>query len=542
MFMEQYQGDELLGDTEAGIGVDRSWIEDTSKQWDVVKLSYGDNIDVEARTATFKKYQDYDSNQRYYDAWADTDVWHRNAGADANNRIVHENAILNSKFKLDENGNVVNGEGATPISKYLYDLDAIKGGLLAQANGYTKDIESQEYANLTKEKSQNLAAELKGSSTSSMIAGIVLGHGSRAETVMEIAASPAKIMGSTLWKGVGKAFVTEFAVGLMGETLREQQIKTHMENADLDYTLWDSVQNIFIGAGLAGSIRGIGSAAVDMRTLQKISKKDSTQLLKNMRVEAGAKTSDITGLNKEILERYFRREQMKLTTDSRANIELLHKVQDDIDNGKSADIEDFTDIPMETKVADDLEANSLPDEVALEHQGRNTVEQINEIQKQVDEVPVWKEATIEDPYGGMVEPKVADEIVGEQAAKRPEIQAELDEIKRLEEEYAAEKMTPEQQAVLDRMDEGIDEKLLDYDDAEFDALTTEQKQQRIMKRYDEMGIEVDDTPAVAPVVTPKSKTPDHIKQRNIEIAEAAEDIITDGNSIHEQGYDPKGDN
>ena len=61
MFMEEYQGDELLGDTEEGIGVERDWLADTSKQWDAVKLSYGDGLDAEARTATFKKYDDYDN-------------------------------------------------------------------------------------------------------------------------------------------------------------------------------------------------------------------------------------------------------------------------------------------------------------------------------------------------------------------------------------------------------------------------------------------------------------------------------------------------
>ena len=407
--MDMYQGDIPLGKIEEE-NKERDFFEDVGTSWDIASLSFGDGVDVASRNKTFENYTDYKDNEQSYKAYSDMSVWYRSASSEKLQRQFIDKAIEEKKFMLDEEGNVVAGENASPISMYLYDNDAVKGGLLARKNGWNKQVSEQAYIDETARQSKELAAKAEGSSIGAKITGTLAGYAFRQETAIEVAASPAKIVGSSILGGMGKAFVTEFAIGAFGETLREKAIQEHMAKAGLDYTLWDSAKNILIGAGLAGSLRGIGSGVVDAKILKQV---DS----------AGLEATD-----KEILNRYFRREQYKLTTNSRANIELLHKVEDDINRGKEVDVSEFTDIDINTKTDELIPENSMPDEISKINRELGIQKDLDNINKQVDEIKPLQEAE-DDIYDGMATPKEADELFAEMSDADPEIKIELEAIK-----------------------------------------------------------------------------------------------------------------
>jgi hypothetical protein len=407
--MDTYQGDIPLGKIEEE-NKERDFFEDVGTSWDIASLSFGDGVDVASRNKTFENYTDYKDNEQSYKAYSDMSAWYRSASSEKLQRQFIDKAIEEKKFMLDEEGNVVAGENASPISMYLYDNDAVKGGLLARKNGWNKQVSEQAYSDETARQSKELAAKAEGSSIGAKITGTLAGYAFRQETAIEVAASPAKIVGSSILGGMGKAFVTEFAIGAFGETLREKAIQEHMAKAGLDYTLWDSAKNILIGAGLAGSLRGIGSGVVDAKILKQV---DS----------AGLEATD-----KEILNRYFRREQYKLTTNSRANIELLHKVEDDINRGKEVDVSEFTDIDINTKTDELIPENSMPDEISKINRELGIQKDLDNINKQVDEIKPLQEAE-DDIYDGMATPKEADELFAEMSDVDPEIKIEFEAIK-----------------------------------------------------------------------------------------------------------------
>lgn len=390
---------------------ERNFLDDVSTSWDIVNLSFGDGVDVASRNSTFAKYPDYKENEQYYKAYEDTSSWYKPSSMEKMDREMLEIAVNENKFDLDADGNVVAGENTSPITLNLFDLDAVKGALLARRNGWGSDVANQAYIDETAKQSKELATKAQGSSTSAKVVGTLAGYLFRKETAMEIAASPAKIVGKTIMGGVGKAFVTEFGIAVFGETLREQQIREHMAKADLDYTLWDSVRNILIGAGLAGTIRGIGSGAVDYNTLRKIRNSDGYK--------------NLAATDKEILGRYLRREQMKLTTNSRANVELLRKAETDLNNGKTVDVSEHTDIDIETLTDDAVEEVSMPKIMADEN--TEALRNVDELHKQIDEVKPIQQMD-DDIYEGMATPQQADELFNEMAEIDPEIKVELDAI------------------------------------------------------------------------------------------------------------------
>lgn len=376
--------------------------------WESTGLSYGDGIMEESVDRITKTYTDYSDHEEAYKAYASMTEFNTagSLASEDKRRSYYNDAIKNGVFALDDDFNVVPGASHFNNAEMLYDTNIIKGALLAQRQGLNEDVLNVTYSQVVEEKAKALDEERKQSSQWRFHTAAFAGHVFRKETIVDFA-SPAKIMAGTLWKGAAKAFAVEASLATVGEIAREEQRHRHMEKANLDYTLWDSVENILIGAGLAGSIRGAGSAVQDWATFKKISSKVRT-------VE-----------DKALFERYARRENFKLTQDTRKHIALEEKAVRDIDEGRVADVADHTEIDINTKVDDTIEEVNINDEVAK----ANPVNQddIKVFERELDEVAEVKDPTEADPYEGMVEPKVADETINE-VIDDPEIKALYDEI------------------------------------------------------------------------------------------------------------------
>jgi len=333
-----YQGGEELGDVNEALKTEPSGF---SAGWETAQLSYGGNLEEETYNKIVKTFPDYTENTKDYDAWITSNEWTM-----GNTNIVrYEKAIDNDEFRLDAGNNIILGANGVQGMQILFDMDAMRGALLARKHGYTRDTFNTQYGELAKEQAGAIAQQREGTSTLGYIGGVIAGHMMQPESLQEIATSPAKIMGSTILKGMGKAFVAEGAVGLVGEVAREQRIREHMEKADLDYTLWDSVQQILLGAGLGGTFRAIGSGVIDAKTAREI----------------GKRVTDPT--DKTIVGRFFQREEYKLTQDTNKHLALMAKAKEDMDNGMPVDIADATDIDINTKTNPDIEEISLRDEL-----------------------------------------------------------------------------------------------------------------------------------------------------------------------------------
>jgi len=401
--MERYEADMPLGDTEE---IQEETPSGFSVGWDVAQLSYGADVEDETYKSIHSKYKDYSKNAEYYDAWKNVENW----TIENNNRWRHQSAIDRNVFALDENNSVIRSENNWAGIEYLYDMDAIKGALLSQKNGFNKDVFNAEYSNITKSHSNRLAKEREGTSTAGYITGTLAGHMLQKETAIDFM-SPGKIMGKSIIGGAAKAFATEFGFALVGETLREQRITEHMEKAGLEYTLWDSVENILINSGFAGAIRGIGSAVIDKVTFNKI------------------KNGIPDKTDKEIFERFARRENYRLTNNTNKHIDLMHKAKNDMDNGKVADVAEHTEIDIETKTSDAVEEVSIADELAVREKEQGLPEQTQKFEADFDETPTYKDATDSDPYEGMTTTKEADELNAEMAEFDPEIKIEMEAIR-----------------------------------------------------------------------------------------------------------------
>lgn len=386
---------------------ERSWFEDVKTAWNISDLQKGEGVELASMENTFSQYPDYKENEQSYKKYADMSKWYKSKDHEDITRHQIDKAIDDGKFALDKNGNLIRGENSSPISMFLFDNDAVKGGILARRNGWNKQSSDKAYSDETAKRSKELADEIKGASASAMLAGGMMSYVADPITAMEMAASPSKIVGKTIAGGMAKAFVTEFTIGAFTETLREKQTQDHMARANLDYTLWDSAKNILIGAGLAGTIRGIGSGVYDANILRKID------------------SSNLQATDREIMNRYLRREQSKLTTNSRANIEILHKVESDINKGKTADVSDYTNIDINTRTDAAIKEVSIPNEISKINNELGIQKDLDTIHKEVDEISPIDD----DIYKGMTTSQEADELFEEMNLMDPEIKAELESIK-----------------------------------------------------------------------------------------------------------------
>lgn len=401
--------------------------------YEYAQLQYGGEVEDETFLTIHKSFPDYKDNAKYYDEW-------RNIGkgfALPNNRERHNYSIKNNRFALDENNNVVAGSSYYAGAELLYNMDAIKGALLAKKNGYNEDMFNAEYKRIGKEKLKKLEQERAGKSSVDMLIGGLAGHIAQPETAIDFM-SPSKIMGSTIAKGAVKAFGAEFAVGLVGETLRDERIREFKSRVEEDYTMWDSVQNILIGAGLAGAFRGIGSAVSDKITFNKI------------------KNSIPNTTDKEIFERFARRENYKLTENSQKHLDLMEKVREDLDNGIAPDISQHTDIDIESKMDEEIEPISLAEEINKYNIERGVPEATQAFEREFDEVPPLKEIDDTAEFDGMATRAEADAVMDEVAEFSPEIKAELNWIRK-----TSKKLSPRAQQVKDaatpQIGEGEDE-------------------------------------------------------------------------------------
>jgi len=371
------------------------------------RLRYGENILPQAYSNIVTSYDDYNDNKEAYDAFTNVDTFTNFMGDDdIKRKTTYEMAIENGRYMLDDDGRLSPGPNHFMGADLLYNTKAIHGALLAKRNGFNNDVLNNEYGNITELKAEELAEIQANSSGLTFALGYLGQELFRKETIVDVM-SPQKIMGSTVLKGAAKAFGVEAMYATTSEVMRERQAQEHMEKAGLDYTLWDSVENILIGAGLAGAIRGIGSSVQDIFTLRKINSK-----IRNVE-------------DKALFERYTRRENFKLTRDSRKHLALEEKAVRDIDEGRAADVADHTDIDINTKTDEAIEAVNINDEVAKANPVNH--DDIKAFERELDEVAEVKDPTEADPYGGMVEPKVADETINE-VIDDPEIKALYDEI------------------------------------------------------------------------------------------------------------------
>jgi len=402
--MERYEADMPLGDTEttteqpSGYGVG----------WETAQLSYGGNVEEETYQKIHSELKDYSKNAQYYDAWKNIEDWNIEDGK----RARHELALESGRFTLDEDENILNsGEPIGVFEALIYDTDALKGALLSQVQGQTKDTFNLEYEAITKSHISRLAKDGQRVSGVESALGGLAAHIMQPETAIDFM-SPGKIMGTTIAKGAAKAFATEFGFALVGETMREQRTKQHMERANLEYTLWDSVENILINSGFAGAVRGIGSAVVDKLTLNKIS------------------NSIPNKTDKEIFARYAQRENYKLTQDTNKHIELLYKAEDDLNKGFDVDVAEHLDIDIATKTDDAIEEVNVNDELSLREADAGLPEQTQKFVDEFEDTPAPQEATDINPYEGMATPQQADELINDMAIDDVEIKAELEDIQK----------------------------------------------------------------------------------------------------------------
>lgn len=191
--------------------------------------------------------------------------------------------------------------------------------------------------------------------------------------------------------------------------------------------------------------------------------------------------------DKEIFARFAQRENYKLTGNTKKHIDIMDKVKNDIDKGKPVDVAEHLEIDIATKTDDAVEEVSLADELVIHEADKGFPEAAQKFEKEFDETPSIKEVTENDPYEGMTTVKEADEVIAEMSDFSPEIKAELEAIK-----VEKQALNAQAQKVKDAAEHG---------DNRFDG-----------------------------------------KYKLLEKEVKASDIITDGNSIHEQGYDPKGTN
>ena len=408
--MEMYEGGEELGDVNELLKTEPSGF---GAGWETAQLSYGGNLEEETYKKITKSFPDYTENTKDYEAWINANEW-----TFGNTNIVrYEKAIENDEFRLDSGDNIILGSNGVQGMQILFDMDAMRGALLARKHGYSRNMFNAQYGELAKKQAGAIAQQREGTSTLGYVGGVIAGHMIQPETFQEIATSPAKIMGSTVLKGMAKAFVAEGAVGLVGEVAREQRIREHMEKADLDYTLWDSVQQILLGAGLGGTFRAIGSGTIDKIAKNKMLKKINKDV-KNP-------------LDKEIVNRFFQREEYKLTQDTNKHLSLIAKAREDMDNGRPVDIADATDIDINTKTNPDIEEISLRDELAKRDVDNGYEIEVKEFEKsfaEADEIKPKKITDEIDIYDGMATKEQGDELIKEMGELDPEIKAEMEAV------------------------------------------------------------------------------------------------------------------
>jgi len=392
--MAELQFDLPLGNTEAK----KEDLSGFQVGYQETKLRHGVGIEDKTYQRILKGYPDYQENAEAYQSFAST--WD-------NEKLRYSVAMKHNTFVLDEQDEVVAGEGHYPGASLLYDMDTIKGYLLAIKNGYTQDGFEEVYGTISQEEAQRIAKAKDGTSLWGNIAGTLAGYATEPETAIDFA-SPGKIVGSTIAKGAVKAFAVESLYAGVSEVMRQQKIREHMERAGLEYTLWDSTKEVLVNAGFAGMLRGIGSAVLDWSVVSKINR--------------GITNST----DKEIFDRFARRENFKLTQNTTKHLNLLDEAEAKIEVGKNADITAQTDIDINTKTDEAIEGVNFRDELSDDYQTKGY-----DIEEKALNDTVNAPEIADDIYGGMATNDDGDALIKE-FATHPDIEAELREIEALE--------------------------------------------------------------------------------------------------------------
>ena len=414
---------------EGGIKLNEIKPKETSGAWEGITSSFnlgelneGIGVDEEVRTSIFSKNKDYKEQQENYDAYADMRRWDYLEAAEDVFRAQIDRTVSEGRWSLDENGEVVDSDTSWINDGFMYDKKAIKGALLAQANGYTKERHDSEYEKYSKGKMKEYANTIENAPLGSGLVGTMAQYLYSAEGAAEVLASPTKITSTTLMKTFMKRAGVEGYLAVMGGMGREKRKLQHAAKASLNYGLTDSATNIAIEAGLAGMF-----SATITTTLGGLSK---------------GKWGDEWGdIDKEIVGEYIHREGSKLTKNSVKHEDLILKTEMDIDSGKKVDIESELEIPIETKLPDDIEYNSLDDSVNKANIERGISDDINSMKQETEAIPEYKDTDIEAKYSGMIDDADGDKLINDVAKLDPEIEAELKALEAEEAAIQAEKST-----------------------------------------------------------------------------------------------------
>ena len=395
-----------------------TWWESTSATWDLMDVEYGEGYIQQARKKGVEALPDYKENQSAYDRYIDNSDFLASERAEELDRHWAEKGIDSGRWTLDANGDVVDSK-KTWVSSYVFDYDLIKGTILARQAGFSKEAEKIVYQDIVNAEKQRLQKLTKNNSLGQTATGVIGSFATRPEFVKEVAASPAKIVGKTIASGALKAFSTEFTASVIGEMDREDKFYRHKQMMDEEYTLWDSTLNIITNSTVAGTFRMGGSIVADKWLLRGIkdevakSAKLEAEVIKHEGKQAiREKSLNIVfdGTDRETLNRFVRREEFKLTKDTNLHIDTAYKAEYDLNNGNKVDVEEHLDIDGDEKFNTvGKEETNIEAEVKSNYS--NIEKDIEDIQKEVDEVKPVTEIKIEDPYEGRVDKATGDELI-----------------------------------------------------------------------------------------------------------------------------------
>lgn len=400
---------------------DASFIEGVVAGFQKGELDEGIYVDEETRKYMFEKYPDYKNNSKYYDAYADLKKWWLDETNEAVMRSQIDDAVESGRFTLVD-GKVVDRDTSWFNDSFMYDMDAVKGAILARNNGYNDVKFKSAYAEYSKERGKELERTMSGAPVGSVV-GQIGNYLYSKEGAFEIAGSPTKVVGQTMMMMAAKRFGIEASLAMVGGLGREQRKLEHAEKAKSNYGLAQAAENVLWEMGFAGGFGATGSLLLDGLTWNQVRKR------------MAGKWGEIDASSKDILERYFRREEYKLTNSVVKHEDLIIKAQSDIDEGRPVDVADELDIPIEEKIPEGTESISLKDEVTLSRIESGIDNDIENITKELEDTPDIPDEITEKKYGELAEDADGDQLIQDIAELDPEIKAEAEA---LEKEIAAE--------------------------------------------------------------------------------------------------------
>ena len=380
------------------------------------ELDLGIDVDQDTRKHIFSKYADHAENEVAYNAYADVRKWYNADTFDHAMRAQVDRGVENGRWSLVD-GKVVDSDTSWLNDSFMYDNDVIKGALLAKAQGYNKDVFDVGYKEYTALKNKEFSNITQNAPVGAIV-GMLGSYVYSPEGAFGILGSPTKIVGKTMMKMAGKRAGSEMLLAMGGGMSREAKKQRHAAKADLNYGLADSAENILLEVGVAGILGVTGSMILDGITWAKV----------KSRLKADGKWGNIDATDSEILERFFRREENKLTRSSVKHEDLMLKTEMDIDDGNLAAVADELDIPIESKLPDDVETNSLPDEMSIIRAESGIDEDMAVAEKAIDDTPDYTDTSIESKYEGMVDDQLGDDTLEAMRKVDPEIDEQLKQL------------------------------------------------------------------------------------------------------------------